>query len=100
MAILSPTAAAELIVRDPEVMDGDPVFAGTRVPVDSVLASLDEGETLEGLQRAYPMVTQEHVEAARLFRRLNPLRGRPRRLGEANPSWCLVATHEMKPAGS
>lgn len=100
MAILFPTAASELIVQDPEVMGGDPVFAGTRVPVDSVLASLDEGETLEALQRAYPMVTREHVEAARLFRRLNPSRGRPRRLGEANPSWRLVATRELKPAGS
>jgi uncharacterized protein (DUF433 family) len=100
MAILFPTAAAELIVQDPEIMGGAPVFAGTRVPVDSVLASLDEGETLEGLQRAYPMVTQEHVEAARLFRRANPSRGRPRRLEAANPSWRLVETHELKPAGS
>ncbi|NQU38340.1 MAG: DUF433 domain-containing protein [Lentisphaerae bacterium] len=34
---------AEYIVRDPETCGGEPIIAGTRVPLRTVLASLAEG---------------------------------------------------------
>lgn len=56
-----------LIVRDPQVMGGVPCFAGTRVPVGTVLGSLDAGDTFEEARNAYPFLTPGHVEAARAF---------------------------------
>jgi predicted nuclease of predicted toxin-antitoxin system len=41
----------DLITRDSDVLGGTPVFAGTRVPVDSLLAHLKAGDTLDTLMR-------------------------------------------------
>lgn len=48
-------------------MGGVPRFAGTRVPVGTVLACLDSGAIFEQVLRAYPFLTAAHVEAARAF---------------------------------
>jgi len=37
----------QAIIRDPEIMHGTPVFAGTRVPVQTLFDYLEGGETLE-----------------------------------------------------
>lgn len=65
-------AAGSAIQVDPGVMGGVPVFAGTRVPIDIVLASLDKGISLERVAAAYPCVTPESVQAARAYKRLKP----------------------------
>lgn len=49
----------EIITTDARVMSGTPVFAGTRVPVDSLLAHLDAGDTLEDLLSGFPGVRRE-----------------------------------------
>ena len=77
--------AEALITTDTQVMAGAPVFAGTRVPVDTVLASLEAGVDLPRLQASFPFLTQAHVGAARVYSQVHPRRGRPRRLGEVNP---------------
>jgi uncharacterized protein (DUF433 family) len=81
--------ADELVTTNPDVMGGAPVFRGTRVPIENVLASLDEGMTLAQVREHYPFVTDELVTAARVYQRVHPRRGRPKRLGEANPNWKL-----------
>ena len=80
---------AEVLVRaEPEVMGGVPCFSGTRVPIETVLGSLDAGVPMSELQDAYPFLTDESVQAARIYDKIHPKRGRPRRrLGEANPDW-------------
>jgi uncharacterized protein (DUF433 family) len=36
-----------IIVKDPDILGGTPVFRGTRVPVQALFDSLESGETLE-----------------------------------------------------
>ena len=37
----------EVVSRDPEVHSGDLVFAGTRVPVDSLIDALKAGQSID-----------------------------------------------------
>jgi uncharacterized protein (DUF433 family) len=52
----------QIISSDPEVMGGTPVFAGTRVPVEGLIAHLQAGDTLEDFLAGFPSVTREQVE--------------------------------------
>ncbi len=66
-------SAAEdsVISRDPEVMGGTPVFAGTRVPVQALFDHLVEDEALIEFAEGFPRVG---VEGAReLLRRISEL---------------------------
>lgn len=62
------------VLQDPDIMGGAPCFAGTRVPVDIVLASLDAGVAWSRLVASYPFLTEEHVDAAREFVKANPVK--------------------------
>ena len=55
-----PTA---VIVKDPEILGGTPVFRGTRVPFQTLLDYLEGGETDEFLDD-FPTVTREAAIAA------------------------------------
>lgn len=79
--------AESLIDTSEEVMGGLPVFAGTRVPIEMVTASLDKGIPLERVVDAYPFVTPSLVEAAKVYQQVHPRRGRRRSLADANPTW-------------
>lgn len=52
------------VVRDPDVMSGDPCIAGTRIPVETVILNLKAGHSLDRIFRAYPTLPQGGVEAA------------------------------------
>lgn len=56
-----------LIVRDPHICGGSPVFRGTRVPLRTILASLAEGDDEASILKAFPTLTREHVRAAIAF---------------------------------
>ena len=43
---------------DPEVMSGAPVFAGTRVPIQTLFDYLEGGDDLEMFLSDYPSVTK------------------------------------------
>ena len=70
-------ALMDLIVIDPEIQHGEPVFKGTRITVHNIAGILQSGETEANLLEDYPRLSQEHLEAARLYARANPRRGRP-----------------------
>jgi uncharacterized protein (DUF433 family) len=70
--------ARQLVITDPEILSGVPVFRGTRVPVHAVASQLGEGETEAGLRQAYPRLTAEMVRLAPLYAAAYPPRGRPR----------------------
>ena len=58
------TAMREPIVTSsPDVMGGTPVFAGTRVPVQTLLDYLKGGETIDDFLDGFPTVTREQVIA-------------------------------------
>jgi uncharacterized protein (DUF433 family) len=44
------------IVSNPNILDGEPVIVGTRVPVVEILLLLKEGNTLSDIQQMYPHV--------------------------------------------
>jgi uncharacterized protein (DUF433 family) len=52
-----------LVTRSNEVMSGVVVFAGTRVPVQTLLDYLEEGDTLDQFLEDFPTVTREHSVA-------------------------------------
>lgn len=77
--------AAALVTTDPEVMGGEPVFVGTRVPVSNVLGSLTAGIQLDRLKASYPFLTEAHIQFAKVYEEVHPRRGRPRRIAGLNP---------------
>jgi len=52
-----------LITCSPDVMGGTPVFAGTRVPVQTFLDYLQGGETIDEFLAGFPTVSREQVLA-------------------------------------
>jgi uncharacterized protein (DUF433 family) len=53
-----------VIVQDPEIHSGEPVFRGTRVPFQTLLDYLEGGETLDEFLEQYPGVSREQAIAA------------------------------------
>jgi uncharacterized protein (DUF433 family) len=52
-----------LIVVDPEVQSGTPVFAGTRVPIQNLFDYLEEGDPLDVFLKQFPSVTRQQAVA-------------------------------------
>jgi len=48
-----------LITIDPEILGGTPVFAGTRVPVESLFKYLEGNYTLDEFLECFPTVTRD-----------------------------------------
>ncbi len=53
-----------VIVRDPEILSGEPVFRGTRVPFRALVDYLEGGDTLDTFLTDFPGVTRENAIAA------------------------------------
>jgi uncharacterized protein (DUF433 family) len=69
----------EMVVSNPEIMRGTPVFRGTRIPVDLVADMLAQGATAEEIHEGYPTLNKEKIAIAPLYVRAFPRRGRPSR---------------------
>lgn len=52
------------IIKDPDILGGEPVFRGTRVPFKVLLDYLEGGDTLDQFLEQYPTVTRELAVAA------------------------------------
>lgn len=52
-----------LIVSDPEILDGTPVFAGTRVPVKNLTDCLEAGDSIDVFLDDFPSVSRAQVIA-------------------------------------
>jgi uncharacterized protein (DUF433 family) len=90
--------ANSLVQEDAEVMAGLAVFSGTRVPVEIVIASLDRGIDKQRIVASYPFLTDEHIEAARVYTRIHPKRGRPRRMSETHPNLKVKSSRVIRSA--
>jgi uncharacterized protein (DUF433 family) len=51
----------KLIISDPEVMGGTPVFSGTRVPVKSLFDHIELSITIEDFLEDFPSVKKGQV---------------------------------------
>ncbi len=58
------TNLSNLVTRDPDILCGTPVFAGTRVPIDTLMAHLKAGDSLETFLDDFPSVLRQQAEAA------------------------------------
>jgi uncharacterized protein (DUF433 family) len=58
------SSADSVVVKNPNILSGTPVFRGTRVPLQLLFDSLERGHTLEQFIEGYPTVTREMVIAA------------------------------------
>ncbi len=57
------TATPTLIGKDPEILGGTPVFAGTRVPVRILLEHLEAGDRLDDFLDDFPSVSRDQAVA-------------------------------------
>jgi uncharacterized protein (DUF433 family) len=48
-----------LVVIDPEIQSGEPVFAGTRVPIKNLFDHLQDGDSLDVFLDQFPSVSRE-----------------------------------------
>lgn len=58
------------IVSDPQIMDGLPVFVGTRIPVYIILDYLAEGLSVEDILKDYPSLNRDKIRMALKFANL------------------------------
>ncbi len=54
---------AQVVSRDPDVHSGDLVFAGTRVPVETLVAYLIKGSSIAEFLMDFPTVERWQVES-------------------------------------
>lgn len=52
-----------IIVRDPEILGGTPVFAGTRVPIQVLFDHLEAGDRPDDFLENYPTVSRKQAIA-------------------------------------
>jgi len=52
-----------IATRSPDIMGGAPVFAGTRVPVQTLIDYLEGGDTIDNFLEGFPTVRREQVIA-------------------------------------
>ena len=53
----------KVVSSSPDVMSGTPVFAGTRVPVQSLVECLEAGDSIDDFLSGFPTVSREQVVA-------------------------------------
>jgi uncharacterized protein (DUF433 family) len=58
-----PMDRSRIVSSNPQILGGEPVFTGTRVPVRTLLVYLEGGETLEEFLDNFPTVSREQAIA-------------------------------------
>ncbi len=53
----------DIVSRNPEVMNGALVFAGTRVPVEILIQHLKAGDSIDDFLEDFPTVTRDQAVA-------------------------------------
>ncbi len=86
-------AARQAIVSDPEILGGEPVVKGTRVPVYYVAGAIAAGAPLEEILEDYPSIDARAVQLAIAFVEANPRQGRPKSIAERFPDLVSIEHH-------
>ncbi len=63
----------KVIVSNPGILGGEPVFRGTRIPFKILTDYLEGGESLDAFLEQYPGITREAAVAAMEEARLGPM---------------------------
>jgi len=49
------------IIRDPEILNGTPIFKGTRVPIRVLIESFESGDSLDDFLENFPSVSRNQA---------------------------------------
>ena len=71
--------ATRMVVSDPEILGGTPVFRKTCIPVHHIAYQLQQGAPVDGLRESYPRLTDDMIRLAPIYSAAHPPRGRPRK---------------------
>jgi uncharacterized protein (DUF433 family) len=63
MGLITGMTKKPVVTADPEIMSGEPCFAGTRVPVRTLLDYLEGGDSLDEFLEDFPTVAREQAIA-------------------------------------
>jgi uncharacterized protein (DUF433 family) len=88
--------ADALVVSDDEILNGEPVFSGTRVPIRTIAAWVRDKISPEEIKKSYPAVTDEMLHLAPIWATTHPMRGRPKSFGDLNPTWKVKTKYKVK----
>jgi uncharacterized protein (DUF433 family) len=55
--------ATRTITASPEILGGTPVFAGTRIPVQTFIEYIKAGESIEAFLEGFPSIKKEQLLA-------------------------------------
>jgi len=91
--------AQNMIVSDPEIMRGTPLYRGTRIPVELIADMLSQGANSEEILEGYPALDRAKVELAPLYVQAFPRRGRPASRPWAKRKPILATRHGRAIAG-
>lgn len=89
--------ARAMVTISPEILSGEPVIGGTRIPVYDVAASVSAAVPMDRILAAYPSLSAEQVELAVIYADAIPLRGRPRLGGSALPEGAVIIADRRIP---
>ncbi|HEX6039346.1 DUF433 domain-containing protein [Longimicrobium sp.] len=81
------------VEENPEVRGGEPVFRGTRIPVQMIASFVRDGIPAEEILEDYPALAPGSLEIATRYAELYPRRGRPRQA----PWRTQAPTHVIHP---
>jgi uncharacterized protein (DUF433 family) len=59
-----PSRRDSVLIQDPEILGGEPVFRGTRVPLRNLFDYLEGGDSLDDFLEQFPGVTREDAVSA------------------------------------
>ena len=57
----------ERIIRDPQIAGGAWIIQGTRIPVQTIVESLAEGDSVQEILASFPTLTEQDVQAAAVW---------------------------------
>ena len=58
------------IIIDPERLNGKPCIKGTRIPVSTILANLEEGMSINEIVDEFDLITENDIKAVIKYARL------------------------------
>jgi uncharacterized protein (DUF433 family) len=61
MSVVQKLGLDEIVRVNPDIMHGTPCFAGTRVPIQTFLDYVAEGDTLDAFLADFPSVKREQA---------------------------------------
>jgi len=67
------------IVSSPEILGGEPVFAGTRIPLQHIAGLVRKGVSEAEIREDYPSLSNLDLAFASIHARMSPPPGRPRK---------------------